>query len=158
MELSEYNKKRDFKKTAEPKGKIRKSGKELHFVVQKHDASRLHYDFRIEMDGALLSWAIPKGPSSDPSVKRLAVHVEDHPMDYIDFEGTIPKGQYGGGTVMVWDTGTFFAEGSEDYEESEKLLKKMYEDGNIKIEPCVLNGSNSLLLISGKSNSKLPPV
>lgn len=157
MELSEYNKKRDFKKTAEPKGKIRKSGKELHFVVQKHDASRLHFDFRIEMDGVLLSWAIPKGPSSDPSVKRLAVHVEDHPMDYIDFEGTIPKGQYGGGTVMVWDTGTFFAEGSEDYEESEKLLKKMYEDGNITIEMNgkKLKGVYHLIHMRGKDQEWL---
>lgn len=157
MELSEYNKKRDFKKTAEPKGKIRKSGKELHFVVQKHDASRLHYDFRIEMDGVLVSWAIPKGPSSDPSIKRLAIHVEDHPMGYIDFEGTIPKGQYGGGTVMVWDTGTFFAEGSEDYEQSEKLLKKMYEDGNIKIEMNgkKLEGLYHLIHMKGKDQEWL---
>ena len=134
MKLSEYNMKRDFKKTTEPKGKIRKSGKKLLFVIQKHEASQLHYDFRLEMDGVLISWAIPKGPSSDPSVKRLAVHVEDHPMDYIDFEGIIPKEQYGGGTVMVWDMGTFLVGGSNDYQESEKLLKKMYAQGNIKIE------------------------
>jgi len=108
MKLSEYNIKRDFKKTKEPKGEVKKSGKGLLFVVQKHDASQLHYDFRLELGGVLVSWAIPKGPSSDTSVKRLAVHVEDHPLDYINFEGTIPKGQYGGGTVMVWDTGTFF--------------------------------------------------
>jgi bifunctional non-homologous end joining protein LigD len=138
MKLSEYNRKRDFKKTAEPKGKVKKSGKELHFVVQKHDASRLHYDFRLEIDGVLVSWAVPKGPSSDTSVKRLAMHVEDHPMDYIDFEGTIPKGQYGGGTVMVWDTGTYLAEGSDDVDESEKMLRKMHKEGNIKI---VMNGS-----------------
>src|SRR5687768_6584026 len=127
MKLSEYNRKRDFKKTAEPKGKVKKSGKELHFVVQKHDASRLHFDWRLEIDGVLVSWAVPKGPSADTSVKRLAMHVEDHPMDYIDFEGTIPKGQYGGGTVMVWDIGTYLAEGSDDVEESEKMLRKMHK-------------------------------
>lgn len=157
MKLSEYNKKRDFTKTAEPKGNVKKSGKELHFVVQKHDASRLHYDFRLEIGGVLVSWAVPKGPSSDTSVKRLAMHVEDHPMDYIDFEGTIPKGQYGGGTVMVWDTGTFFAEGSEDYEESEKLLKKMYKEGNIKIEMngSKLKGSYHLIHMKGKDKEWL---
>ncbi|PHK28838.1 hypothetical protein VF13_40505, partial [Nostoc linckia z16] len=102
MKLSEYNRKRDFSKTKEPEGKVKKSGKELHFVIQKHAASHLHFDFRLEIDGVLVSWAVPKGPSADTKVKRLAMHVEDHPMDYIDFEGTIPKGQYGGGTVMVW--------------------------------------------------------
>jgi bifunctional non-homologous end joining protein LigD len=157
MKLSEYNKKRDFNKTAEPKGKVKKSGKELHFVVQKHDASRLHYDFRLEIGGVLVSWAVPKGPSADTSVKRLAMHVEDHPMDYIDFEGTIPQGQYGGGTVMVWDTGTFFAEGSEDYEESEKLLKKMYKEGNIKVEMngSKLKGAYHLIHMKGKDKEWL---
>lgn len=138
MKLSEYNKKRDFKKTAEPAGKVKKGGKELRFVVQKHAASHLHFDYRLEIDGVLVSWAVPKGPSADTTVKRLAMHVEDHPMDYIDFEGTIPKGQYGGGTVMVWDTGTFMAEGSDSVAESEKVLKTMLEDGNIKV---VMNGS-----------------
>jgi bifunctional non-homologous end joining protein LigD len=157
MKLSEYNKKRDFKKTAEPKGKVKKSGKELHFVVQKHDATRLHYDFRLEIDGVLVSWAVPKGPSADTSVKHLAMHVEDHPMDYIDFEGTIPKGQYGGGTVMVWDTGTYLAEGSDDVEESEKLVRKMHDEGNIKV---VLNGeklkgSYHLVHMKGKENAWL---
>lgn len=157
MKLSEYNKKRDFKKTAEPKGKVKKSGKELHFVVQKHDASRLHYDFRLEIGGVLVSWAVPKGPSSDASVKRLAMHVEDHPMDYIGFEGIIPKGQYGGGTVMVWDTGTFLAEGSKDYEESEKLLKKMYKEGNIKVEMngSKLKGAYHLIHMKGKDKEWL---
>lgn len=157
MKLSEYNKKRDFNKTAEPQGKVKKSGKELHFVVQKHDASRLHYDFRLEIEGVLVSWAVPKGPSADISVKRLAMHVEDHPMDYIDFEGTIPQGQYGGGTVMVWDTGTFFAEGSEDYEESEKLLKKMYKEGNIKVEMngSKLKGAYHLIHMKGKDKEWL---
>lgn len=157
MKLSEYNRKRDFKKTAEPKGKVKKAEKALHFVVQKHDASRLHYDFRLEIDGVLESWAVPKGPSANTADKRLAMHVEDHPMDYIDFEGTIPKGQYGGGTVMVWDTGTFFAEGSEDYKESEKILKKQLNEGNIKV---VLNGeklkgSYHLVHMKGKENAWL---
>jgi DNA ligase D-like protein (predicted ligase)/DNA ligase D-like protein (predicted polymerase)/DNA ligase D-like protein (predicted 3'-phosphoesterase) len=152
MKLSEYNKKRDFEKTAEPKGKVKKSGKELRFVVQKHDASRLHYDYRLEIDGVLVSWAVPKGPSADTSVKRLAMHVEDHPMDYIDFEGTIPKGQYGGGTVMVWDTGTYLAEGSDDPAESEKMLRKMLREGNIKavLNGKKLKGSYHIVKIKGK--------
>lgn len=138
MKLSEYNRKRDFDKTAEPEGKVRKSGRELHFVVQKHDASSLHFDFRLEIDGVLVSWAVPKGPSADAKVKRLAMHVEDHPMDYINFEGIIPQGEYGGGTVMVWDTGTFVAEGTDTFEESEKLLRKQLKEGSIKV---VLNGN-----------------
>jgi len=157
MKLSEYNKKRDFKKTAEPKGKVKKSGKELRFVVQKHDASRLHYDWRLEIDGVLVSWAVPKGPIADTTVKRLAMHVEDHPMDYIDFEGTIPKGEYGGGTVMVWDTGTFLAEGSDDVQESEKMLQKMHKEGNIKVVMSgkKLKGSYHLVRMSGKQDEWL---
>ncbi|MEL1244612.1 DNA ligase D [Flavobacterium sp. DGU11] len=157
MKLSEYNRKRDFDKTKEPKGKVKKTEKELHFVVQKHDASRLHYDWRLEIDGVLVSWAVPKGPIADTTVKRLAMHVEDHPMDYIDFEGTIPKGQYGGGTVMVWDTGTYLAEGSDDVAESEKMLKKMHKDGNIKvvIHGEKLKGSYHLVRMSGKEDEWL---
>jgi len=157
MKLADYNKKRDFNKTKEPEGKVKKGGKALHFVVQKHAASHLHYDFRLEIDGVLVSWAVPKGPSGDPSVKRLAMHVEDHPMDYIDFEGTIPKGEYGGGTVMVWDTGTYLAEGSEDVAESEKLLRKMHEDGNIKIALSgeKLKGSYHLVQMHGKEKEWL---
>jgi bifunctional non-homologous end joining protein LigD len=107
MGLSEYHRKRDFEVTAEPRGEEHESGEILAFVVQKHAASHLHYDFRLELDGVLLSWAVPKGPSLDPSVRRLAVHVEDHPIEYGDFEGVIPKKEYGGGTVMVWDRGAW---------------------------------------------------
>lgn len=105
--LARYNAKRDFGKTAEPAGTLAARGEALQFVIQKHWASHLHYDFRLELDGVMLSWAVPKGPSFDPAVKALAIHVEDHPVSYNRFEGEIPKGQYGGGTVIVWDQGTW---------------------------------------------------
>ena len=105
--LERYSARRDFGVTAEPAARVAPSGSRLGFVIQKHWASRLHYDFRLELDGVLLSWAVPKGPSFDPADKRMAIHVEDHPVDYGGFEGTIPKGQYGAGNVIVWDRGTW---------------------------------------------------
>ncbi|MEI9938768.1 MAG: DNA ligase D [Pseudomonadota bacterium] len=124
MSLATYRRKRDFAKTKEPSGKAR--GKAGHsYVIQKHDASHLHYDFRLELDGVLLSWAVPKGPTLDPSVKRLAVQTEDHPLEYGGFEGTIPEGEYGGGTVMVWDRGTWEPDGD---------AKQAYEKGHLSFQ------------------------
>ncbi len=128
--LATYTKKRDFTLTPEPSGKKTKKSKEPIFVMQKHDASHLHYDFRLEIDGVLVSWAIPKGPSTDPEVKHLAVMTEDHPLDYATFEGTIPAGQYGGGTVMVWDIGTYVNLKQEYGISMEQAVK----NGKIEIE------------------------
>jgi bifunctional non-homologous end joining protein LigD len=115
MSLQEYRRKRHFRVTSEPPGHkdtVRRS-KSLIYVIQKHRASHLHYDLRLEWAGVLLSWAVPKGPSLDPSVKRLATQVEDHPIEYAHFEGVIPKNEYGGGTVMVWDVGTWIPENGD---------------------------------------------
>lgn len=108
MALEQYRQKRDFTRTPEPSpGRVRVKHKQLAYLIQKHDATRLHYDFRLEWQGVLLSWAVTKGPSLNPADKRLAVRTEDHPLAYGGFEGTIPKGEYGGGTVMLWDKGTW---------------------------------------------------
>src|ERR1700712_4783243 len=127
MSLSVYKKKRSFKTTPEPTGGKAASDK-LRFVIQKHDASHLHYDFRLQMEGVLKSWAVPKGPSTDPSIKRLAMMVEDHPYDYRNFEGIIPKGQYGGGTVIVWDEGTY--EPATDEKLKDKAAKEHWMMSN----------------------------
>jgi bifunctional non-homologous end joining protein LigD len=145
MSLAEYKRKRNFRKTPEPAGKPRKSRGALTFVVQKHDASRLHYDFRLELDGALKSWAVPKGPSLDPAVKSLAVQVEDHPLEYASFEGIIPAGEYGGGTVMVWDQGTWEPETDDPLAD--------WEAGKLKftLRGEKLKGSWALVRMGGRA-------
>lgn len=129
--LEDYHKKRDFDLSAEPFGESKKRPEKEKqiFVIQKHDATNLHFDFRLLVDGVLKSWAVPKGPSTDPDVKRLAIRTEDHPLEYADFEGTIPEDQYGGGTVMVWDAGTY--DNNKEDEDGKKIpMKKQLKDGH----------------------------
>ncbi|HVA44995.1 MAG TPA: DNA ligase D [Pirellulales bacterium] len=148
MPLAEYHKKRRFNRTTEPKGKVeRRKAKALRFVVQKHDATRLHYDFRLELEGVLKSWAVPKGPSYDPKEKRLAVEVEDHPLDYAGFEGTIPAGEYGAGTVAVWDEGTWQPEGD---------AIEGYRQGKLKfhLEGKKLRGGWTLVRMHGRPGDR----
>jgi bifunctional non-homologous end joining protein LigD len=137
MALEEYKKKRKFEETPEPSGDGKADGGPLLFVVQKHKASRLHFDFRLELNGTLKSWAIPKGPSMNPADKRLAVMVEDHPLDYRSFEGVIPEGNYGGGTVMVWDEGNYGPFDAPTREDAERILSAALEKGHLTF---VLNG------------------
>ncbi len=147
MSLNTYVKKRDFKKTSEPKGG-KSDNKTLSFVIQRHHASRLHYDFRLELDGTLKSWAVPKGPSLNPEDKRLAMMVEDHPIDYQHFEGIIPNGNYGAGVVIIWDKGTYTSL-AEDRKDDIKQLRAGLKSGNLKIklDGDILKGEFALVKI-----------
>ncbi len=154
MALKEYNKKRIFDRTPEPTGGHAKADT-LHFVIQKHDATRLHYDFRLEMKGVLKSWAIPKGPSLNPDDKRLAMMVEDHPYDYKDFEGLIPDGNYGAGTVIIWDEGTYESlESRPSKKEEEKTLLKQLKSGSLKFRLFGKKLQGEFALVHIKNNNK----
>ena len=159
--LSEYRRKRDFSRTAEPTGTVASAPSRkgtLRFVIQKHAATNLHFDLRLELDGVMKSWAVPKGPSLDPSVKRLAMEVEDHPIDYNTFEGTIPKGDYGGGTVMLWDRGTYRAEGPDDGDD-ESAIRRGYRSGDFKftLDGERLRGSWVLVRMRGRNGGSSKP-
>jgi bifunctional non-homologous end joining protein LigD len=155
MSLQLYNKKRDFKGTPEPSGKVAKSASKLIFVVQRHKASHLHYDFRLEIDGVLKSWAVPKGPSLNPTDKRLAMMVEDHPYSYKDFAGVIPEGNYGAGIVEVWDKGTFSDIDNSDTAAAEKKLKAGLKAGNLKftLHGKKLKGEFALVKLKSKQEN-----
>lgn len=152
MGLTEYRKKRRFDVTAEPAGRrnVRRAKKRLSYVIQKHRATALHYDFRLEWKGVLLSWAVPKGPSLDPTVKRMAMPTEDHPIEYAKFEGVIPEGEYGGGTVMIWDEGTW----TPEVPDVDAALKK----GDLKfaLEGKKLHGSWVLVRIRAREGGRPP--
>ncbi|MFV5695941.1 DNA polymerase ligase N-terminal domain-containing protein [Flavobacterium sp. LB3P122] len=137
ISLNKYNQKRNFKYISEPEGAIKKSITELVFVMQKHAAFHLHYDFRLEIDGVLKSWVLPKGPSMNPADKRLAIMVEDHPYDYKDFEGIIPEGNYGAGIVMIWDNGSYTLADNEGVANVEKKLNCDLKEGHLSF---ILNG------------------
>lgn len=151
MSLQTYNKKRNFKGTPEPNGRVKAPKKSLSFVVQRHKASHLHYDFRLELDGVLKSWAVPKGPSMNPQDKRLAMMVEDHPYDYKDFAGVIPEGNYGAGIVEVWDKGTLADLENDDKSTSAKNLRTGLKAGNLKftLHGKKLKGEFALVKLKG---------
>lgn len=154
MALQECHKKRNFDQTTEPTGG-RSSAESLHFVVQKHDANRLHYDFRLEMAGVLKSWAIPWGPSLIPKDRRLAMMVEDHPYDYKDFEGQIPEGNYGAGTVIIWDEGTYVPlEPFSSKKEAEKSMLSQLKSGSLKFRLLGKKLAGEFALVHIKNNSK----
>jgi bifunctional non-homologous end joining protein LigD len=161
--LDRYKKKRNLKITPEPDAVLKKRTRgTLAFVVQKHKASHLHYDFRLECDGVLLSWAVPKGPSVDPHDKRLAIMVEDHPFDYRNFEGTIPEGNYGAGIVIVWDKGTYYPAGDTNEKKSMGLeeLQREVRDGihrgklSFVLKGEKLQGEWALVRLKGRGNQK----
>jgi DNA ligase D-like protein (predicted 3'-phosphoesterase) len=139
LSLKKYQRKRDFQKTTEPTGEVKVSERRI-YVIQKHAATHLHFDLRLEMDGVLKSWAIPKEPPTSPAVKRLAVQVEDHPVEYASFEGTIPEGEYGAGTVEIWDKGTY------------KLIDRKEDKLIVKIDGAKLNGGYVLVRFKDKKN------
>lgn len=147
MALDDYDRKRDFAQTPEPGPAVESSPGGNLFVIHKHAARRLHYDFRLELDGALKSWAVPKGPSLDPAEKRLAVRVEDHPLDYAAFEGVISKGQYGAGAVMVWDRGRWFPEGDAAADPADAYQKGRLE---FRLEGEKLRGRWMLLRLADR--------
>ena len=156
MSLKEYNKKRNFKDTPEPSGKATgKPNSKLIFVVQRHKASHLHYDFRLELDGVLKSWAVPKGPSLNPNDKRLAMMVEDHPYSYRHFSGIIPEGNYGAGIVEVWDTGVLSDIDNSETTIAEKKLKTGLKAGNLKFKLYgkKLKGEFALVKLKGKQEN-----
>ncbi|MFT3683026.1 MAG: DNA polymerase ligase N-terminal domain-containing protein [Ferruginibacter sp.] len=150
MSLAKYKAKRNFSKSPEPKGELKKDAAGLSFVVQRHKATSLHYDFRLEMDGVLKSWAVPKGPSMNPGDKRLAMMVEDHPYSYKDFKGIIPEG-YGAGIVEIWDKGKYSDIENDDKADSEKKLKTGLKAGNLKftLHGKKLKGEFALVKIKG---------
>lgn len=133
MPGTSYKDKRDFSKSPEPRGGGKKPGENPLFVIQKHDATNLHYDFRLEIDGALKSWSVPKGPSTDPRIRRMAIPTEDHPLEYADFEGTIPEGEYGGGTVMIWDRG-LYENIKKDKDGKAISLVESYNMGTVEVD------------------------
>lgn len=155
MALKDYNNKRKFDETTEPKGTTKKSEDQLIFVVQRHAASRLHYDFRLEMEGVLKSWAVPKGPSLNPDDKRLAMMVEDHPYNYKDFEGNIPEGNYGAGQVEVWDSGTYEPLDDTSKLSDEKELLKELKSGSLKfiLHGKKLKGEFALVKMKNAENN-----